>query len=92
MLYLLRKLRLYTARPFLLSVYQVLFQTHVIYSIVIWGHSSAALDILLFQKRALGIISLTGHLHRSKCVHDLQPVYLQCIDPAEGDQHEYNTT
>lgn len=59
-LYLLRKLKLYITQRFLLTIYHALFQSHVAYGIVLWGHSSATRDVLLLQKRALRIITSAG--------------------------------
>jgi hypothetical protein len=60
-LYLLRKLKMMITLPYLMTVYHALFQSHVIYGLVLWGHSPAARDVLLLQKRALRVITSSGN-------------------------------
>lgn len=80
-----------TASPMKFFRLHALFQRHALYGMVIWGHSSAAWNILLRQKRALRIIPSSGN--REHCSpKDLsvftvyKPVYLQCLDQAEGER------
>jgi len=65
-LYLLRKLRLEITRPYLLTVYHSLFHSHIMYGLVLWGHSPLAHKVLLLQKKAMRLGVLPPHLRGTR--------------------------
>ncbi|XP_054289739.1 uncharacterized protein LOC129005016 [Macrosteles quadrilineatus] len=59
-LYLLRKLRDEITKTYLVTIYHALFHSHLMYGIVLWGHSPACHEILLLQKKAVRVITSKG--------------------------------
>ena len=56
-IFLLRKLRPLLSFSLLLSAYHALFQSRLMYGILIWGSSSYAIKIFQLQKRAVRILA-----------------------------------
>ncbi|XP_054284013.1 uncharacterized protein LOC129000943 [Macrosteles quadrilineatus] len=80
--YLLRRLRSTLSQPSLLMVYHALFHSHVSYGLVLWGHSTAAHDILLLQKKAMRIVSSAGYKQHCRPIfirHRVLTVFSQYI-------------
>lgn len=61
-LYLLKKLKSEIPKPYLKTVYHALFHSHIMYGLVIWGHSTAVQDVLILQKKAIRIVSHAGRI------------------------------
>lgn len=55
--FLLRKLRDVITEPYLVTVYYSLFHSHIVYGILLWGHTPACSRLLLLQKEALRVIT-----------------------------------
>lgn len=60
--YLLWKLKSFVSLEYLRMSYFGLFQSHILYGILIWGHSPHITDILLLQKTAIRNIAGVGSL------------------------------
>lgn len=60
-LFLLRRLKTVVNDQFLITVYHSLFHSHINYGIVLWGHAPSCNKVLLLQKKALRIITSSGH-------------------------------
>lgn len=65
-IYLLWKLKPLVNTEYLKTAYYGLFQSHISYGLLLWGHSSHTSDILLLQKKAVRILSGAGYLEHCK--------------------------
>lgn len=64
--YLFWKLKSFVNLEYLRMAYFGLFQSHISYGILLWGHSTAVNDILLIQKKIIRIITGAGFLEHCK--------------------------
>jgi len=58
--YLLWKLKEFVSPEYLRLAYFGLFQSHILYGLILWGHSSHTQEILLLQKKAVRSIAGVG--------------------------------
>uniref|UniRef100_A0A1B6KML7 Reverse transcriptase domain-containing protein n=1 Tax=Graphocephala atropunctata TaxID=36148 RepID=A0A1B6KML7_9HEMI len=63
---LLRRLRPLLTEKHLVTIYHGLFHSHILYGLLLWGHSSGCDEILLLQKHAVRIITSAGFLDHCK--------------------------
>lgn len=106
-LYLLYKIKPFINADYLRNIYFGLFQCHIIYGLMLWGHAPHVSDILLLQKKAIRIISGAGPmdhckpLFREKKILTIFNLYIQVIlnytktnldkFAVRGEVHGYDT-
>lgn len=69
--YLLWKLKNFVSPEYLRLAYFGLFQSHILYGLLVWGHSSHVVDILVLQKKAVRNIAGANPLEHCK------PLFIQ---------------
>ena len=70
--YLLWKLRDFVSDEYLRMAYFGLFQSHISYGLILWGHSHAVPQLLLTQKKVIRTICRVGPLEHCK------PLFKKC--------------
>lgn len=105
--YLLWKLKGFVSSEYLRMSYFGLFQSHILYGILVWGHCSHVADMLLIQKNA--VRNIAGAESLAHC----RPLFIELkiptvvnlyifqvllytksnlqLFPIRGDTHEHNT-
>lgn len=64
--YLMRSLRTYFSKSTLLAVYHSEIHSRITYGIIFWGHSSAAKQVFIAQKRVIRAIVAIGSIESCK--------------------------
>ncbi|XP_046674698.1 uncharacterized protein LOC124363493 [Homalodisca vitripennis] len=82
---LLRKLRNQVTEPYLQTAYHAIFQSHIIYGLILWGHSGACEDVLKLQKKAVRIITSSGYLEHCR------PIFIRLNILTVYSQYVYNS-
>ena len=70
--FLLWKLRDFVSDEYLRMAYFGLFQCHISYGLILWGHSHAVSQLLLTQKKVIRTICRVGYLEHCK------PLFKKC--------------
>ncbi len=64
--YLFWKLRSILSTEYLRTAYFGLFQSHIVYGLIIWGHSASVSDLLIIQKNVVRTICRAAPLDHCK--------------------------
>lgn len=51
---------------YLINVYHALFQSHIRYGILLWGHAPGCIKVLRLQKKAVRVLSAAGYRDHCK--------------------------
>ncbi|KAG8263868.1 hypothetical protein J6590_108258 [Homalodisca vitripennis] len=79
-IFLLKKLKLYTSLNLVISAYYAFFNVHLLYGVLLWGNSSGAKTVFKWQKKAIRcIVGISDNESCRPFFEELGILTLPCI-------------